>query len=263
MPVNGATKTNIARAWRGMKRLRGAPPRLTILYYHAVPQADAANFARQMAWLAEQANVVAADHEGPLDPKRANVAITFDDAFATVAEFGLAALAQHKLTATIFVPSGWLGKTPGWQMETDADGAERVMDATELLALPCETIRFGSHSVDHPRMSHLGLDEREAQYVQSRDQLQAALGVTIDTLAFPYGDHDPALVDLARRLGYRYVYSILPEGVRADTDQVCRGRTAVDAGDSLALFILKAQGAFDWLPVAIRAKQMLHGLLRR
>lgn len=263
MALDGALKTNLAKAWRIVQRLTPARPKLTILYYHAVPTSDLAAFERQMAWLARNANVVGPDHDGPLDAARPNVAITFDDAFESVAANAVPVLARHGLSATIFVPTGWLGRAPGWAMESDADREERVMDGAALQALPPGSIRFGSHTVDHPRLTQLPPAEREDQLVRSRRDLESLLGSPIDTLAFPYGDHDQLVVEAAHKAGFRYVYSILPEAVRPGTGGLCRGRTAVDAGDPLDLFILKAHGAYEWMPAAIRLKRLVRTTLKR
>ncbi|MBS0284974.1 MAG: polysaccharide deacetylase family protein [Proteobacteria bacterium] len=263
MPIGGKLKTAIARGWSATRRLRPSRPRLTILYYHAVPAADAALFDRHMAWLAANANIVPADHEGPLDPRRLNVAVTFDDAFQSVMDHALPALRKHNIPTTIFVPTGWLGQTPGWQMETDADRAERVMDAAALRSLPKELFRFGSHTVSHPRLSRLDRAGRLRELRDSRAALEELFGGPIDTLAFPYGDHDDPTLDDAKAAGYRFVYSILPEDVPPAGGGLLRGRTAVDAHDPMDLFRLKAEGAFAWLPVAIRVKRMVRGALGR
>lgn len=263
MPITGGLKVVIARGWGLGQRLTGQRPGLTILYYHAVPDADTAMFERHMAWLSSNANIVPADHEGVLDPRRLNVAVTFDDAFESVARNALPVLQRHGIISTIFVPTSWMGCEPGWQMETDADRAERVMDADALRALPRDIVRFGSHTATHPRLSRLDPAQRQEELRESRARLEAMFGGPIDTLAFPYGDHDDATVEDAGAAGYRFVYSILPEGVKPDRYQRLRGRTAVDASDPMDLFRLKAQGAFVWLPMAIRAKRAVRGALGR
>lgn len=259
MPIAGGAKLRIAQCWSAGQRLIGHRPGLTILYYHAVADVDVITFDQHMAWLAANANVVFADHEGNLDPARPNVAVTFDDAFESVARNALPVLQRHGIVSTIFVPTGWVGRTPGWQMETDADRKERVMDANALREMPRDIVRFGSHTSTHPRLSQLAPDRRLNELRESRLVLEELFGERIDTLAFPYGDHDDATVNDARVAGYRFVYSILPKDVRSGHIGILRGRTSVDAADSMKLFRLKAEGAFVWLPAAIRAKRAIRG----
>src|ERR1700681_3334394 len=100
-------------------RLAGQPStkRLTILYSHGVSPEHRLSFARQMDAPRRGAYILPASFRGELPSGRKCVAITFDDAFTSVAENALPELARHSLHSTIFVPVGWIGRTPGWVME--------------------------------------------------------------------------------------------------------------------------------------------------
>jgi len=259
MSLKQGLKAAIATAWDAGARVRKSPPKLTILYYHAVTADRASAFDDQMAYLKRTANLLPADHVGPLAEDCPNVAVTFDDAFRSVRENALPALLRHGVPATIFVPTGWLGRAPGWAMETSGDRDEVVMTADELTALPREVIAFGSHTVDHPRLTRLSDDEIDVQFRSSRATLEALLGEPVDTLAFPYGDHDGRVVQRAAAAGFRQVYTVSPQAVAAEDRSISRGRTSADPADPPALFALKTRGAFDWMPMASRLKATLKG----
>jgi peptidoglycan/xylan/chitin deacetylase (PgdA/CDA1 family) len=254
MSVKQAVKTAIATGWDLAARVARPAPKLTILYYHAVAADRAAAFDAQMAYLRRTANIVGADHIGPLAADRPNVAVTFDDAFRSVRENALPALVRHQVPATIFVPTGYLGRTPGWRMETSGDQAETVMSGEEIAGLPTELIAIGSHTIDHPHLSQLAEAEVAQQFAASRQALEALLGRTIDTLAFPYGDHNARVVEQARAAGYRHVYTVAPQAIGAGDGAISRGRTSADPADPPGLFALKSRGAFDWMPMASRLK---------
>jgi peptidoglycan/xylan/chitin deacetylase (PgdA/CDA1 family) len=247
-------KNAIAWAWDATGRLHPQLPKLTILYYHAVPADRAGAFEGQMAYLRRTANLVYADHVGSLDPDRPNVAVTFDDAFRSVREHAVPALVKYDIPATIFVPTGWLGRPPGWAMETDGDRVETVMTAEELLSLPRDLIAMGSHTVDHPHLSRLSESEATAQLTISREALETLMGGVIDTLAFPYGDHGSHTLEQARKAGYRYVYTVAPQAIRAGDMGISRGRTSAAPTDSPIVFALKTRGAFDWMPITSKIK---------
>ena len=210
-----------------------------------------------MAFLRRTANLVRADHAGPLAADRPNVAVTFDDAFRSVRENALPALQRHGVPATIFVPTGYLGRQPGWRMETSGDREETVMTAEEIAHLPRDLIAIGSHTIDHPHLTQLSDAEVSAQFSQSRATLEKLLRHPVDTLAFPYGDHDDRVVEQARAAGYRFVYTVAPQAIAAGDRSISRGRTAADPADKPALFALKSRGAFDWMPVASALKRRL------
>lgn len=254
-------KLLISCVWYAATRLRDlvARPerRLTILYYHAIPAALAVAFGRQMAHLARHCTIVSPDHRGPLDRRLPSVAVTFDDAFRSVRENALPALAEHRVPATIFVPTGYLGRSPGWAMETAGDRAETVMTAEEISDLPDGLIAIGSHTVHHPHLSTLAPEQVTEQLVRSRATLEELLGRTADTLAFPYGDHDDQVVALCAAAGYARVYSVAPEAVDTCSDAIKRGRTPADPADGAVEFWLKARGAYAWMPIASAIKKAL------
>jgi peptidoglycan/xylan/chitin deacetylase (PgdA/CDA1 family) len=255
--LKSAVKTAIAAVWDSAARVVRPAPKLTILYYHAVSADRAAAFDAQMAYLQRTANLVHADHVGPLAAGRPSVAVTFDDAFRSVLQNALPALVRHGVPATIYVPTGYLGRQPGWKMETTGDRAETVMTAQEIATLPAELIAIGSHTVDHPHLTTLSDAAVAEQFTTSKAALERLLGRTIDTLAFPYGDHDGRIVEQARAAGYRFVYTVAPQAIPAGSAAISRGRTAADPSDSPALFALKSRGAFDWMPIASRIKRAL------
>jgi peptidoglycan/xylan/chitin deacetylase (PgdA/CDA1 family) len=257
--LKSKVKTAIAVVWDAVSRLGRGRPKLTILYYHAVQPQHAAAFDAQMAYLRRTANVVTPDHTGALDPRRPNIAVAFDDAFRSVREHALPALVRHRIPATIYVPTGWLGQPPGWAMETYGDRDEVVMTAQELTDLPSDLIAIGSHTVDHPRLTQLTDAQIDAQLRESRQSLETLMGRAVDTLAFPYGDHDARVIERARAAGYRFVYTVSPEAIREGASATSRGRTAVDPADAPGLFALKTRGAFDWMPMASWLKRRLRG----
>ena len=259
MALGGKLKLAIARVWRTGQRLRGMRDGMTILYYHAVPDADADNFIRQMEHLAAHANCVFADADPAPQGGQPRIAVTFDDAFKSVANNALPIMAELKIPATIFVPTKWMGRTPGWQMETGDDASETVMNAEELRAILSPLVRLGSHTVAHPRMSRLSIPEQRDQLVNSRVVLEELSGSVIDTLAFPYGDYDDRTVECARNAGFRHVYTIMPQTLRIGNTDLVRGRTSVEASDPLALFDLKMNGAFEWMPLAVSIKRSILG----
>ena len=257
MSLKRAVKIVIATVWDLAQRGVLRTPKLTILYYHAVPEELAGAFEAQMAYLKRTANIVAADHTGPLASDRPNVAVTFDDAFRSVRQNALPALVRHGVTATIYAPTGYLGRAPGWRMETSGERDEVVMTGEEVAGLPAGLVAIGSHTVDHPHLTQLSPSEVATQFRESRAALEALLGRRVDTLAFPYGDHNADVIEQARAAGYRFVYTVAPQAIRSGEEQISRGRTSADPADSLHLFALKTRGAFDWMPIASRMKAAL------
>jgi peptidoglycan/xylan/chitin deacetylase (PgdA/CDA1 family) len=237
---------------------RRPSPKFTILYYHAVPAKYREVFSNQMDILRRWAHAVPASYRGQLAPDKTHVAITFDDAFLSVAENALPELAKRSLHATIFVPAGLLGCHPNWSMEdNEADKEEIVMTAEELRKLPEGLVTLGAHSITHPRLARISKDNARLEIEGSRNQLQNLTGKDIELFAFPYGDYDSIVVDLCKEAGYDHVYSIEPQMIDASGSDILRGRTKVELSDSELEFFLKLHGAYCWMPLASSIKRRL------
>lgn len=243
---------------RMVRRLIGLPlpPRLMILCYHAVPAAKTAGFARQLASLGRAGPIVPCDADPALLTHSAT-AITFDDAFESVADNALPLLREASAPCAIFVPSGVLGRQPAWKFDGDsADQRETIMTEARLQGLDSSRVLLGSHTLTHPRLPECGDADLTRELADSRTTLSQALRRGIETLAFPYGAHDERVVSAARAAGYAVMFSITPTPVSLGAGPV-RGRVTVEPDDPPLEFFLKSRGGYAWMAWASRCKAAL------
>jgi peptidoglycan/xylan/chitin deacetylase (PgdA/CDA1 family) len=237
---------------------RSPKPHLTILYYHGVPTAFRSDFVRQLEAVQRGAQVFPAFHRGSLRADKSNVAITFDDAYVSVAENALPELAARGFHSTIFVPAGALGNGPTWPVENGSlDADETVMSAERIATLSSPLVTLGSHTLSHPRLSRLGIRDARREVEDSRLRLQALTGEDVRLLAFPYGDHDATTIELCRAAGYDHVFSIVPGPVDTTASDFVRGRVKADPFDGRLEFFLKYRGAYAWVPHVSSLKKKL------
>lgn len=235
---------------RMVLRALGRSPKqqLIILYYHGIPAALRLNFTRQLEAIRRGARVCPAFHRGLLPAGTHNVAITFDDAYVSVAENALPELVARGFHSTIFVPTGSLGLRPTWPVESGSpDSSETVMSADQIAALPSSLVTLGSHTSTHPRLSRIDPHSAKREIEDSRLALQTLTTQDVRLLAFPYGDHDASTVELCRSAGYEYAFGIAPDPVDTAGSAFVRGRVSVDPFDSPLEFFLKYRGAYAWV----------------
>jgi peptidoglycan/xylan/chitin deacetylase (PgdA/CDA1 family) len=235
--------------------------KLVILYYHGIPFADRSNFARQMEVIQRGARVLPADYRGSLPCGKPHIAITFDDAYVSVAENALPELFARAFHSTIFVPVGSLGSRPTWAVEDgSADADETVMSEEQITLLPSSLVALGSHTCTHPRLSRLHADNAQEEIEGSRLKIQALTGQKVRLLAFPYGDYDASTIELCKRAGYDHVFSVVPEPVDTTNTGFVRGRVKVEPSDWALEFFLKYQGAYAWTSRVSSFKHKLRGV---
>jgi peptidoglycan/xylan/chitin deacetylase (PgdA/CDA1 family) len=187
-----------------------------VLCYHALSAdwpADLSTtperFDSQLRWLRGRGyrGVTFSEAVAPGTGKR--VAITFDDAYRSVLELGKPILDRHDMPATVFAPSGWIGRDEpmAWQ---GIDGWVGGPHEHELLPLSWEQLaglagdgwEIGSHTVTHPHLTQIGAAELERELRESKRTCEGRLGRPVPTIAYPYGDVDARVVEATRAAGY-------------------------------------------------------------
>ncbi len=193
---------------------RGA---VLVLCYHALSEQWPAALAVRPGRLEAQLRLLrlrgyrgATFYEAVTSPPAAKtVAITFDDAFRSVAELAFPILARAGMPGTVFVPTAFAdsGRPLHWAgIDHWSDGSY----ASELAGLTWEELRglvdagweIGSHTRSHPRLTELDDDALAAELEQSRASCERETGQPCRSLAYPYGDVDARVIAAARRAGY-------------------------------------------------------------
>jgi peptidoglycan/xylan/chitin deacetylase (PgdA/CDA1 family) len=253
--------------WRATRRLVAAedpPAPPVVLTYHALQGHEIARFEEQMRHLHHRATTVFADDEQRLNG-RPVVAVTFDDAFQSVADHALPVLARHRIPATVFAPTGYLGTAPKWiPPAARTSGGARVMSPDALASLDARWVKVGSHTVTHPHLAELPPHIVHSELATSKTHLERIQGTPVRMLSLPYGSCSSHVLEEARTAGYNRVFANVPVlGSRRDEAFILIGRINVTPQDWPLEFELKTRGAYDWLSVAIPAKRAVARLMRQ
>lgn len=233
------------------------PPACVVLYYHAIPKETRGLFARQMDALLRHAEPIDAASHAPLIAGKRYAAVTFDDGFISVVQNALPELESRRIPATLFVPTGSLGRSPAWVKNPNAPARrETVLTADELKVLSgSRVMAIGSHTVNHPNLLKLEPAQARQELAECKATLEGIIGKEVPLFSFPHGKHNPQLVQQAKELGYRRVFTISPELALASPDEFVTGRTLTDPTDWQLEFTLKVLGAYRWLPALSSLKR--------
>lgn len=136
--------------------------------------------------------------ESPL-PARP-IAITFDDAYASVIEHAFPLLAAYRWPSTIYAVTAYLGCTNRWDPQAPPSA---LLDAPTLRAAMAAGHDVGAHTRHHRRLRGLDPAACADELEGAKSDLEQAMGAPCDSVAFPYGSHDRATLSAVRRAGYR------------------------------------------------------------
>lgn len=183
--------------------------RLRILMYHSIadnhsdPHATSlAEFEHQMVSL-QAANVISLAESLKLLkenlPLKNTCVVTFDDAFLDFYTSAIPIIREFQYPVTMFVPTGMLGGKASWD---SFDKNKTLMTWEQLEECQKWKVSFGSHTVNHARLTEC-TDEILIHELQSSLQtLQNKLENIILALAYPGGYQDERVRQAARSAGY-------------------------------------------------------------
>lgn len=174
-----------------------------ILLYHHIANSENPSryyvspeiFEGQMAWLFDHGYttipislLVNAIREGADLPAKP-VIISFDDGDLDVYENAYPIMQKYGFSGVFYIITGWL----------DAKNMVTKAQLDEMIATGWE---IGSHSVSHIDLTQ-NTDQLGYQINGSKHALEEALGVPVNTFAYPYGMISPAVADVVIRAGYK------------------------------------------------------------
>ena len=169
--------------------------KIPVLMYHVIDEkagtlsnlyVKTSEFERQMQYLSEQGYTpVHFAAPGAYEGIKKPVIITFDDGYEDNYTNAYPILEEYGFKATIFIITAKIGKP-------EHLNTEQIKEMSDL-------IEFGSHTVNHNKLSALTLGQIRGELAFSQKTLEKLTGKTVRTLAYPYGAYDRRVVDIARK----------------------------------------------------------------
>jgi peptidoglycan/xylan/chitin deacetylase (PgdA/CDA1 family)/glycosyltransferase involved in cell wall biosynthesis len=203
---------NVAGSWTALRsefdrKLPG------LLYHHVGPLRSSGpqaisispeRFERQMRWLARRGytGIRASDwlrwlREGTGLPEKP-VIITFDDAYADIAEYALPILRRYGFGAVVYVVTGQLGGSNHWDEARGCDTL-RLMTGEQIKYWAGQGIEFGAHTRTHPDLTQLSASDVSEEVIGSKNDLSTLLGAPVVSFAYPYGAYNEGVRELVQR----------------------------------------------------------------
>ena len=173
------------------------------------------------------------------------VAVTFDDAYTSVATQAAPILDDVGWPASVFVPTApifdggsmyWIGAGVRDRHPT----ATSQLTPEQIRDLASRGWEVGSHSRTHRLLSRLTPAELDDELARSRDEVVSLTG-SCAAIAYPWGEVDSRVVDAARRAGYLTGSGL--SGRFTWSDPLRTPRVAIHGVDGRLRFALKTSQA--------------------
>jgi peptidoglycan/xylan/chitin deacetylase (PgdA/CDA1 family) len=250
---------------------------LPVLMYHSISATpedapayyrtctDPMAFAEQMSMLASDGyqgltlteGLAALDSGNAQLKSRKPVAITFDDGYHDFLTSAVPALQRHAFTATMYLPTGFIAH------ERRQFKGRDCLTWPEIADLHGCGFEFGSHTVTHPKLVDLTLEEIRNEVIVSKSTIEQQLSTEVKAFAYPYAfpqhkrDFVRRFVDVVATAGYRSAVTTMIGHVRAQDDVFCLKRLPVNSCDDADLLRAKLQGFYNWMAAPQSAAKQL------
>jgi peptidoglycan/xylan/chitin deacetylase (PgdA/CDA1 family) len=189
-----------------------------VLMYHALSPACTSGFGRwtlapdrfesHLGYLSQEgyhaitvAELAERRRRGALDPSARLVVLTFDDAYADFLDVAMPALQRYGMTATLFVPTGYVGGHSGW-MYGEGEGGREVLSWPELGTISRLGVEIGAHSHTHPELDTLPPRAQAEEARLPKLLLERRLGLPVSSFAYPFGLYDRQVREAVAAAGY-------------------------------------------------------------
>ena len=171
-------------------------------------------------------------------PGERTVAVCFDDGYAHLVDTLLPLLDRFHFVPTVFVPTGYIGKTNTWDY-SHAFRKEKHLRAEDIRLLAGKGVSFGSHGHSHVDLTSLSMRQLKAELTESKAILEDILGTGVSTISYPFGRCSDAILDIAAEVGYQCGFTMAyPE---YGDEPLARGRYPVYFYDSWRSVLRKLQ----------------------
>ena len=128
------------------------------------------------------------------------VCLTFDDGYRDNYTTALPILKKEQVPFAIYVTTGFVdNKLLMWWYPNERLGLSR----DELLSLDAEPLcTIGAHTLTHPKLEPLSVQEQRVEIKQSKQELESLLGHSVAHFSFPHGSYNDDTIGIIKECGF-------------------------------------------------------------
>ena len=179
------------------------------------------------------------------------VMLTFDDGHKTDFTLALPLLEAYGAKATFFITTDWIDKNG-------------YMTSAQLKNLSRAGMSVQSHAKSHVFLNTLEPELLYQELFQSKNRLEEILGEEVSFLSCPGGRYNNQVIQLAKEVGYKGMFTSVPFQLKIDDDFFLVGRYGVKTPFPLSSFRSAICMHFPWVMRVImgyKVKKLLKKIL--
>jgi peptidoglycan/xylan/chitin deacetylase (PgdA/CDA1 family) len=240
------------------------PNRRVILLYHSVrsawPAISETRFKDQVSWLGDHTRIVSLDDLLRSDGRQGlEVAITFDDGYASLHDIAAPVLQASGATASVYLNTGRIGE----HLRVPSEALlghypdDQFMTWKEVSTLRQAGWTVGSHGLEHLDLTAESADSVFEELVQSKREIEDRIGVPCDHFAYTWGRFNKPVQIMVQAAGYKTAASCLHGPLADNVPRFALPRIDVRSEYELEDFTNIVTGAWDYLGLKQRLSRGL------
>jgi peptidoglycan/xylan/chitin deacetylase (PgdA/CDA1 family) len=189
------------------------------------------------------------------------VVLTFDDGYRDFYSHAFPTLNRYGFCATVYLPTAYINR------QSQQFLGKACLTWSDVRELYEAGVRFGSHTVTHPKLKFLSNTKLEREIWCSKDTIENNLGTRIESFSYPYAfpeedrEFTRRLRNVLEEFGYENGVSSIIGSVQSSADRFFLKRLPANCCDDRALFRAKLEGGYDWLHSPQYLSKLLSGML--
>lgn len=137
----------------------------------------------------------------PIFNSSRSVCLTFDDGYQDNYDIAYPLLKRLEVPFAVYVTTGFIdNRLPMWWYPGEKLGINteslKMLDADPLCTI-------GAHTISHPRLDTLSLDDQQKEIAHSHQELETLLGHAVHHFSYPHGAYNADTLTLVKQQSLR------------------------------------------------------------
>ncbi len=161
--------------------------------------------------------------------KDVDVCLTFDDGWEDNFKNALPIIKRFGFNLTIFLTLRQIG-------------AKNYLDWDIIRQMVKEKVEIGSHTISHPKLTRIPVDDAKKEIFQSRSILEENLKIPVKYFCYPSGDYNKTIAGLVQQAGYQA--AVITPLVRMRESEFSMHRVGIYGHNGRLVFKIKLFGIY-------------------
>jgi len=166
------------------------------------------------------------------------VGITFDDGYQNNLINAAPILKKYNFSATCYLVSQRIGTSNLWDLDKGIT-QRPLMTQSEIKEWLSLGLDIGAHSLTHPILEELSLDESKDEILSCKNDLEQIFKVSIKDFCYPFGRFNEVIRNLTKDAGYRTATTMIRGRATPQSNKLMLPRIPINHHTLPHLFLAK------------------------